>query len=296
MKTNKRNIFVQLLSGIFSSLVFLHIGYLLSEKLTLPQTNLSKYGEPIIFMAYILIFMVFTSLTAILSKTYNLKHLYYSFFGVFFVSTISALASWYLDDTLFLILFPFVKNLGYPITAIARVMQKITTYTVDWFDGYTTYPVDETILYENDTIVIFLIITLVSIAIHQLHTETYEHETALKRWKLNSPARGLAFSIIFGYGGFISLITVLDHIPYDKFNTAIDIMYHLLSITCITLTLTMITFALPVVLISCLFISSIQNAKQQKNPRQVFNPLVLLAVYLTCYGTYTIYETTMSCF
>lgn len=296
MKTNKRNIFVQLLSGIFSSLVFLHIGYLLSEKLTLPQTSLSKYGEPIIFMAYILIFMVFTSLTAILSKTYNLKHLYYSFFGVFFVSTISALASWYLDDTLFLILFPFVKNLGYPITAIARVMQKITTYTVDWFDGYTTYPVDETILYENDTIVIFLIITLVSIAIHQLHTETDEHETALKRWKLNSPARGLAFSMVFGYGGFISLITVLDHIPYDKFNTAIDIMYHLLSITCITLTLTMITFALPVVLISCLFISSIQNAKQQKNPRQVFNPLVLLAAYLTCYGTYTICETTMSCF
>lgn len=296
MKTNKRNIFVQILSGIFSALVFLHIGYLLSEKLTLPKTDFFKYGELIISVAYVLVFMVFVTLAAVLSKTYNRKYFYYSVFSVFFISISAALIAWYFEDTLLLFLFPFTINIGLPITAVARVIQRRTTYTIDWFDGYETYPLDETILYKIDVITIFLIIILVSIAIHQLHTETEEHETALKRWKLNSPARGLAFSMIFGYGGFISLITILDRIPYDKWNMAIEIATHLLSIICITLTLTMITFALPVVLISCLFISSIQNAKQQKNPRQFFNPLVLLAVYLTCYGTYSIYETTMSCF
>ena len=296
MKTNKRNIFVQILSGIFSALLFLHIGYLLSEKLTLPKTDFFKYGELIISVAYILIFVVFVSLAAVLSKTYNRKYFYYSVFSVFFVSISSALTAWYLEDTLWLLLFPFAENFGCPITAVSEVLQGATTYTIDWFDGYETYPLDETIFYKIDVLIIFLIIILVSVAIYQLHTETEEHETALKRWKLNSPARGLAFSMIFGYGGFISLITILDRIPYDKWNMAIEIATHLLSIICITLTMTMITFALPVVLISCLFISSIQNAKQQKNPRQFFNPLVLLAVYLTCYGTYTIYETTMSCF
>ena len=296
MKTNKRSIFVQILSGIFSALLFLHIGYLLSEKLTLPKTDFFKYGELIISVAYVLVFMVFVALAAVLSKTYNRKYFYYSVFSVFFISISAALIAWYFEDTLLLYLFPFTINIGIPITAVARVIQRHTTYTIDWFDGYETYPLDETILYKIDVITIFLIIILVSVAIYQLHTETEEHETALKRWKLNSPARGLAFSMIFGYGGFISLITILDRIPYDKWNMAIEIVTHLLSIICITLTMTMITFALPVVLISYLFISSIQNAKRQKNPRQVFNPLVLLAVYLTCYGTYSIYETTMSCF
>ncbi len=296
MKTKKRNILVQILSGVFSALLFLHIGYLLSEKLTLPQTDFFKYGELIIFVAYILIFMVFVSLAAVLSKTYNRKHFYYSVFSVFFVSISAALTSWYFEDTLLLFLFPFTINIGLPITAVASVIQRHTTYTIDWFDGYETYPLDETIFYKIDVLIIFLIILLVSVAIYQLHTETEEHKSALNRWKLNTPARGLALGMIFGYGGFISLITILDRIPYDKWNIVIEIATHLLSIICITLTMTMITFALPVVLISCLFISAIKEAKHQRNPRQFFNPLVLLAAYLTCYGTYTIYETTMSCF
>lgn len=296
MKTNKRNIFVQILSGIFSALLFLHIGYLLSEKLTLPNTEFFKYGELIIFVAYILIFVVFISLAAVLSKTYNRKYFYYSVFSVFFISISAALIAWYFEDTLLLFLFPFTINIGLPITAVARVIQRHTTYTIDWFDGYETYPLDETILYKIDVITIFLIIILASVAIHQLHTETEEHETALKRWKLNSPARGLAFSMIFGYGGFISLITILDRIPYDKWNIAIEILQHIISVVSISLTISMVTFVLPVLLIPCLFISAIKEAMQQKNPRQFFNPLVLLAVYLTCYGTYSIYETTMSCF
>ena len=65
MKTNKRNIFIQILSGIFSAQLFLHIGYLLSEKLTLPKTDFFKYGELIISVAYVLVFMVFVALAAV---------------------------------------------------------------------------------------------------------------------------------------------------------------------------------------------------------------------------------------
>lgn len=296
MKTNKRSIFVQILSGIFSALLFLHIGYLLSEKLTLPKTDFFKYGELIISVAYVLVFMVFVALAAVLSKTYNRKYFYYSVFSVFFISISAALIAWYFEDTLLLYLFPFTINIGIPITAVARVIQRHTTYTIDWFDGYETYPLDETILYKIDVITIFLIIILVSVAIYQLHTETEEHEMVLNRWKLSFPARGFALGMIFGYGGYTTLITILNHLPYDGDNPVFEIMYYFISIISILLTISMVTFVLPVLLIPCLFISAIKEAKQQKNPRQFFNPLVLLATYLTCYGTYTIYETTMSCF
>ncbi len=296
MKINKRNIFVQILSGIFSALLFLHIGYLLSEKLTLPKTEFFKYGELIILAAYILIFMIFVSLAAVLSKTYNLKYLYYSVFTVFFVSITAALTSWYFEDTLWLILFPFAKNLGYPITAIAKVIQRATTYTIDWFDGYETYPLDETVLYKSDVIIIFLIIILVSVAIYQLHTETKEHEATLNRWRLDSPARDFSLGMIFGYGGYISLITILDHIPYDKYNTVVEIIYYAFSVISILLTMSMATFVVPTLLIFCLIVHSVKQMKEQYNFRQIVNPLVILATFLTCYGTYVIYETTMSCF
>ncbi len=295
MKTNKRSIFVQILSGIFSALLFLHIGYLLSEKLTLPNTEFFKYGELIISVAYVLLFMVFVALAAILSKTHNLKYFYYSVFSVFFISISAALTAWYFEDTLWLLLFPFAENFGCPITAVSEVLQGATTYTIDWFDGYETYPLDETILYKIDVITIFLIIILASVAIYQLHTETEEQEMTLNRWRLGFPARGFALGMIFGYGGYTTLITILNHIPYDGDNPVFEIMYYFISVISILLTLRMVTFVLPVVLILCLFISAIKEATQQKNPRQFFNPLVLLAVYLTCYGTYTIYETTMGC-
>lgn len=296
MKTNKRNMFAQVLSGVFSSLLFLHIGYLLSEKLTLPQTELFKYGELIISVAYILIFMVLVSLAAILSKIYNLKYFYYSCFSVFFVSITSALTSWYLEDTLWLLLFPFAENFGCPITAVARVIQRTTTYTIDWFDGYETYPLDETILYKVDVLILFFVIILVSVAIYQLHTETDEHETALNRWKLNFPSRGFALGMIFGYGGYTALITILDHIPYDKWNTVIEIATYLLSVISILLTMSLATFVAPTILIFCLIVYSVTQMKEYHNFRQFVNPLVILATFLTCYGTYSIYETTMSCF
>jgi hypothetical protein len=72
MTTLKRNKPLQILLGVLFASLLLFAGYLLGETITFPETDFWNIAEPIILVAYLLVYMAFLSLIAIFSKSYDM--------------------------------------------------------------------------------------------------------------------------------------------------------------------------------------------------------------------------------
>lgn len=287
MNALKKHGFLQMLIGFSSAILLLMGFYILGEKVTFPETAFWNVAEPVILVAFMLSYMAFLSLLAIFSKAYDLKFLYYPVFGTCLTSVISAIIYFETETYLrFIITNIFSKALGSPIFTFARTLDEATTY-------YNDYNYEESLLWQYDVIGILLVITVISLAVYQLYCKTEEHSTKLSRWRLQGSARTIALAISCAYGIYTLLVFILclSH----NFIVS-EIIYTVIAMLSMFCTITMVTFALPVILIPLLLINASKQAIQSKNPRHLFNPLVFLAIFLTIAGTWAIYTTTSHCF
>lgn len=287
MKALKKHGFLQIIIGFALAILLLVGFYILGEKVTFPETAFWNVAEPVILVAFMLSYTAFLTLLAIFSKAYDLKFLYYPVFGTCLTSVISAIIYFKTEIYLrFIITKIFSKALGNPILTFARTLDEATTY-------YNDYNYEETILWQYNVIGILLVITIISLAIYQLYTKTEEHAIKLSRWRLQGTTRSIALTISFAYGIYTLLIFVLN--LSDNFIVS-EFIYTIVAMLSMLCTITMVTFILPVILIPLLLINATKQAIQSKNPRQLFNPLVFLAIFLTIAGTWAIYTTTSHCF
>lgn len=294
MTTLKNNKLLQIFIGISSSVLLLIGCYLLGEKITFPETDFWNIAEPIILVVYMLVYMAFLSLLAIFSKSHDLKYMYYPAFATCLTSVISAILHWHIEDSLWLLVMPLSNQFGSPIRAMAKAIEKATTYyvTIEEY-GYGSYEIEETYIWEYPALIIFLAITLVSVVTYQLYTENAEQDLRKARWRLTGTARTASIAIISVYGIYSLLVLIPN---FFENSIVFGYIYYFLALLSILCTISMLTFALPIVLIPYLLITASKQAVQSRNPRQIFNPLVLLAIFLTVVGTWAIYNTTMQCF
>ena len=293
MTTLKSNKLLQIFIGVFSGVVLLLGCYFLGEKITFPETAFWNIAEPVILVGYMLIYMAALSILAIFAKSHNLKYMYYPAFATCLTSVLSAFLHWHIEDSLWLLVMPLTMLFGTPIRAMAKAIEKATTYyvTIEEY-GYGSYEIEETYIWEYPALIIFLAITLVSVIVYQLYTETAEQDIKKARWKLTGTARTASIAMICVYGTYILLVLI----PTLFENSIFGYIYYFLAVLSILCTVSMLTFVMPVLLIPHLIIIASRQAIKSRNPRQIFNPLVFLAIFLTVVGTWAIYNTTMQCF
>lgn len=286
MKALKKHGFLQIIIGFALAILLLVGFYILGEKVTFPETAFWNVAEPVILVAFMLSYTAFLTLLSIFSKAYDLKFLYYPVFGTCLTSVISAIIYWQTETSFRLLTIFISKALGSPVLAFSQALEEATVY-------YNKYNYEETILWQYDTVGILLVITIISLVIYQRYTKTEEHAIILSRWRLQGTTRNIALTISFSYGIYTLLIFVLN--LSDNFIVS-EFIYTIVAMLSMLCTITMVTFILPVILIPLLLINATKQAIQSKNPRQLFNPLVFLAIFLTIAGTWAIYTTTMHCF
>ena len=292
MTTLKKNKVLQLFMGTAFAIALLFVGYLLSEKIDFPETPFWRIAEIVLLIGYLLMYMGALSLLALFSKSQDLKFLYYPTFAICLNCVASAIFHYNFESRIWIVLIPLPKYFGMPLLSFAKALDKETTYN-------THYGYDETVFWQYNTLGILLVMTLISLVVYQIYTETEEQAVKKSRWYLQGSARTTALAMIFSYGMFTLFIFFLDF-SYDLLPSALvivaDVVYAILAHIVMTLTISFLTFILPVVLIPYLIILSSKQAISTRNPRQVFNPLVFLAIFLTIVGTWAIYTTTMQCF
>ena len=286
MSTLKKSKLLQMIIGVLSAVLLLLAGYILGEKITFPQTAFWNIAELVILIAYILIYTMALLLLARFAKKHNLKALYYPAFVTCLTSVISAIVYWQTETSFRLLTIFISKALGKPILVFSEAVEKATLY-------HNKYDYDEFFLFQYDIVGILLIITIASLTAYQLYTKTEDHSIKLARWHLEGSARTAALAMIISYGSYSLLIFILN-ISHNFIVP--EILYTALAILSMLLTITMCTFVLSIILIPYLIIIASKQAIETRNPRKLFNPLVLLAIFLTIAGTWVIYTTTMHCF
>ena len=294
MTTLKNSKILQFLIGISSGVLLLKGCSLLGEKITFPETAFWNIAEPVILVGYMLIYMAALSILAIFAKSHNLKYMYYPAFATCLTSVLSAFLHWHIEDSLWLLVMPLTMLFGTPVRAVAKAIEKATTYLVTIEEyGYGSYEIEETYIWEYPALIIFLAITLVSVIAYQLYTENSEQDIKKARWRLTGTARTASIAMISVYGTYILLVLIPT--LFENF-IVFEYSYYFLAMLSVLCTMSMLTFALPVVLIPYLLITASKQAIQSRNPRQFFNPLILISIILTVAGTWAIYNTTMQCF
>ncbi len=293
MTTLKNSKLLQIIIGVLSAGILLFAGYALGEMVTFPETDFWNKAEPIIFVGYMLIYMASLSVLAIISKSHNLKYMYYPAFAICLTSVVSALVQWRIEDSLWLIAMPLAEYFGLPVRTFTKAMEKLTTYTVYVDDGEYSYDYEETLLRECDALLIFIVITLISVIAYQLYTETAEQDIIKRRWRIEGPARTASIATIASYGTFIFLVFLCYLLPHSLFT---DILGVLLAPLCIIATFLTVPVTLPVILISYVLMEAISEGRERSNPRLYFNPLVISAITICILGSVIMVKTMLSCF
>ena len=294
MTTLKNNKKLQLFISLASGGLLLFAGYLLGETITFPKTDFWNIAEPIILVAYLLVYMAFLSLIAIFSKSNDLKLIYYPAFAVCATSVISAFIYWCVEESFLLFLFPLTLPFSVPVRAFSQALEKATTYTVTVDDGeFGSYTYDETVLYEHRVIIILFVLSVISLAVYQLYTETEEHITQKSKWHIAGPARKISLGMIFSYGGYIAFSLICSILPGGDISDTLWVIQAIISITASWLLLPLI---LPFALNIYLFSELQKEVKECSNKRLYFNPLVILAIILSVIGSITTLQTMLACF
>ena len=303
MKTLKKYKILQVLIGVFAGCLVLSVGLLMTSIATWEQLPIENLLSKIILTIFPIMFMAGMTFIALVSKANDLKFLYYPAFIINMGSLASAIFYYWVDGTMgttFRRFFVFAKTLGLPFGSFAAAVTEKLTYTVNydgWSDKYS-------IIYEFDVLMIFLLGLLVSVAVYQLYRDNDKHYEKLSRWRLENPARSLAISSICFYGTFVAgrmIWDLLDGVTYSV--ESLSIIYEIINVVFMVfwyasflLTLSGMIIILPIGITIALSVLCIVKAIKTSNPRQLFNPLVLLAIILSILGSYMMYTFTMSGF
>lgn len=307
MKTLKKYKILQILMGVFLGCLVLSVGLLMTSIATWEQLPVENILSKIILTIFPIMFTAGMTFIAVISKSNDLKFLYYPAFIINITSLVSAIFYYWVDGsmgTTFRRLFGFAKTLGLPFGNFAKAVTEKLTYTVN-YDGWSD---EYSIIYEFDVLMILLLCLLVSVVAYELYRDNDKHYEKLSRWKLENPARSIAISVICFYGTFILVIMLsnlvgvameaISSVPilYDALYCIFDIVIMLFFWCGYVLLLSAMVIILPVAITFALIIICIIKAIKTSNPRQLFNPLVLLAIILSILGSYMMYTFTMSGF
>lgn len=301
MKTLKKYKILQILIGVFAGFLVLAVGLLMTSIATWEQLPVGNLLSKIILTIFPIMFTAGMTFIALISKSSDLKFLYYPAFIINVISLVSAIFYYWVDGTMgttFRRLFSFAKSLGIPFGSYANAVAEKLTYTVSYDDGWSdTYSV----FGQFDVLMILLLCLLVSLVAYQLYRDNDEHREKLSRWRLPNPARAIAISAICFYGTYILLvmlsyilspiIELLNSVPiiYEAVCTVFDIVIMLFFWCGYVMLLSGMIIILPIVITLALIIICIIKAFKTSNPRQLFNPLVLLAIFLSISGSILMY-------
>ncbi len=285
MTTLKNNKVLQFFISTVFAILLLLAGFLLSEKIPFPETSFWSIAKTVLLIGYLPIYVGALSLLAIFSKAKDLKFLYYPAFAICLNSVASAIID-YNIETSTLILLPFTKYFGLPLRSFATALDKATTYTAPY--GY-----DETILWQYDILGILLVMTLASVAIYQIYTETDDHVLKKTNWRIEGLVRKVTTTLICAYGGYSLLVYILYLLP-DL--TVLNMIYTIVALLSMYFTIFLLTLILPLVLIPLLIVLALKQVRRTKNLRHLFNPLIILAIFITIAGSWAIFTTTTHCF
>lgn len=304
MKTLKKYKILQMLMGVFFGCLVLFVVLLMTSIATWEQLPAGNLLSKIILTIFPVMFTAGMTYIALISKSNDLKFLYYPAFIVSMGSLASAMFYYIIEDSVFRFVFAFTKTLGLPFHNFAKAVTEKLTYTVN-YDGWSD---EYSIMYEFDVLMILLLCLLVSVVAYQLYRENDKHYEKLSRWRLENPARSIAISVICFYGTYILVVMLsnlvgmameaISSVPilYNALYCVFDIVIMLFFWCGYVLLLSAMVIVLPVVITFALIIICIIKAIKTSNPRQLFNPLVLLAIVLSIFGSYMMYTFTVSGF
>ncbi|MBR4287062.1 MAG: hypothetical protein IKT55_05090 [Clostridia bacterium] len=300
MKTLKKYKILQMLMGVFLGCIVLSVGLILTRIATWEQLPIENLLSKIILTVFPVMFTAGMTAIAVISKSNDLKFIYYPAFIVNMCSLSSAIF-WYLVDstmgTVFRHFFSFSKTIGSPFYNYATAVTEKLTYTVN-YDGWTD---EYSIMPEIDVLMILLLCLLASVVAYQLYRDNDEHREKISRRRLENPARSLAISVICFYGAYILFIMLSNLIGvvadlmlsvpvlYDVVCGVLDIVIMVFFWGGYVILLSGMIIILPIVITFALIIICIIKAVKTKNPHQLFNPLVLLAIVLSISGSILMY-------
>ena len=304
MKTLKKYKILQILIGVFAGCLVLSVVLLLTSIATWEQLPDENLLSKIILTVIPVMFMAGMTFIALVSKSNDLKCVYYPAFIINITSLVSAIFYYIIEDSVFRFLFAFTKTSGLPFHKFATTVSEKFTYTItyeDWTDTFTYFD-------RFNVLMVLLLCLFVSLVVYQLYRDNDEHREKLSRWRLQNPARAIAISVICFYGTYIAmimfsylasdLIELTNDIPvlYDVIYRVYDVVFTLFFFSSHVLLLSAMLIILPIVITITLSILCIVKADKTSNPRYVFNPLVLLAVGMSILGSYMMYSFVLSGF
>ena len=300
MKTLKKYKILQILIGVFAGFLVLAVGLLMTSIATWEQLPVGNLLSKIILTIFPIMFTAGMTFIAVASKSNGLKFVYYPAFIINVISLVSAIFYYWVDGTMGTTLrrlFSFAKSLGIPFGSYANAVNEKLTYTINydgWSDKYSIIP-------EFDVLMILLLCLLVSVVAHQLYRDNDKHYEKLSRWRLENPAKSIAISVICFYGTYIlfvmltNLISVVTDLMLSV-PVLCDAVYNIWSIILMlffwcgyVMLLSGMIIILPIVITLALIIICTIKAFKTSNPRQLFNPLVLLAIFLSISGSILMY-------
>ena len=298
MKTLKKYKILQILIGVFAGFLVLAVSLLVTGIATWDKLPFDNLLSKIVLTIFPVMLTAGLTFLAVASKSNGLKLVYYPAFAINLGSLASAVFYYFIEDSIFRKLFSFAKTLGIPFGSYANAVAEKLTYTVSYDDGWSdTYSV----FGQFDVLMILLLCLLVSLVAYQLYRDNDEHREKLSRWRLPNPARAIAISAICFYGTYILLvmlsyilspiIELLNSVPiiYEAVCTVFDIVIMLFFWCGYVMLLSGMIIILPIVITLALIIICTIKAFKTSNPRQLFNPLVLLAIFLSISGSILMY-------
>ncbi len=300
MKTLKKYKFLQVLTGIFAGCLVLSAELLLTSIATWAQLPLDNLLSKIILTVFPVMFTAGMTAIAVISKSNDLKFIYYPAFAVTSGSLVSAIFYYWVDATMGTALrsfFSFAKIIGLPFYNYATAVTEKLTYTVN-YDGWTD---EYSIMPEIDVLMILLLCLLASVVAYQLYRDNDKHREKLSSWRLENPAKSIAISVICFYGTYILIImlpnligvildlTVSVPVLYGVFENVWSFVLMFFFWGGYVMLLSGMIIILPIAIMFALIIICVIKAFKTKNPRQIFNPLVLLAIILSISGSILMY-------
>ena len=288
MKTLQRNKFLQILVGFASVILFLWSGRFLVNKiqlLKLPDVSPIEIGFCII---YPILFAVFIIGVSLVSKRHSMGSLFYTVFGVSFISGAAAYIICLLEGSVSLLLWGIVLvPLGMPLGDISKGMEKLLEFPSEYSGDLYSY------VYQWDFLVVFLGIAILSLIIYQSTVKTEKQKKNYIKWRLKSSTEKQAKIMIATFGFYAFISDIYFALPDCK--VANWIWVFLVPIA-LVLTMTFIIYVLPIALCGTLIFKGIKQAKEEKNFRKIFNPYIIFAIVSTAAGCNSIFEVAITAF
>ncbi len=282
MKTLKKYKIIQLLAGALLSCLILSAGFLVTSIVTSEILSSGSVLPKIVSVVYPMIFTAIITFIAIVAKFNDLKHLYYPVFFINIISLISAFLYEIFYQSFFIFVIPFSKIMGLPFNNFATAADEY---------GFSN---------AMTVLVMFLVGLLISVAAFQLFAVCDKHREVLSRWRLGKPARVISIVTICYYGTFIAISILLQLLPYGNNATLIGefvtFTTNCLASWSVAMTVSFQLYILPVLIALSLYIICLVRTIKTSNPRQMLNPLVLLAIILSLLGSYMMYSFVLSGF